>query len=58
MYSQVEKVTKKKSIAQILQVINLNFLFKKKTNFIEEEGVVLAFSNSKISTQVILELCL
>lgn len=59
LYSQGEKVTeKKKSIAQILQVINLNFLFKNKTNFIEEEGVVLAFSNSKISIQVILGLCL
>lgn len=54
LYSQVKRVTeKKKSIAQILQVINLNFLFKNRTNFIEEEGVVLALANSKISIQVI-----
>lgn len=60
LYSQVERGTENK-ITPILQVINLNFVFKNKTNFIvwcEEEGAVLIYANGKTSTETILECCL
>lgn len=50
-----------KKITQILQVINLNFVFKTKTSFVvccEGRRAVLIYSNAKTSIKTFLELCL
>lgn len=51
----------RKKITQILQVINLNFVFKTKTSFVvccEGRRAVLIYSNAKTSIKTFLELWL